>query len=155
MQNKNKITQFFLPIFAVIGLSFGFFAMSLSFSQLVYGYGYNGYGYNCDDHYGYGYVCNDDDDHKGGLSWKKYKHYRQRYDKEESKKIYFKIRYLKRSKNPVLNSMFWEMRNIYLAHKFDSKEIFDKLDQATQEKFKLFKEYHGHLKYREYKDEVY
>lgn len=160
--NTNNTKSFTLPTMAVIMLSCGFAALSLFFSQTAIGangYGYNGYGYSCEDQYGYGYKCDnyedDKDDHKGGLFWKKYKHYKQRYDKKESRQAYFKVRYLKESKNPALNAMFWEMRNIYVTHKFDSQAVFSRLNPIVQEKFKLYKEYHGHKKYREYKDEVY
>lgn len=158
MQNKNKVRNLIFPIIAVFILSFGFAIVPIFFSKSVFGFGYDGYGYNCDDQYGYGYICSDngnDSGHKGGLIWGKFKHYRERYDKSESRRAYFKLKYLKRSKNPVLNAMFWEMRNIYLVHKFDSKEVFAKLNPAIQEKFRLFKEYHGNKKYREYKDKVY
>jgi hypothetical protein len=157
-KNKKSGTSAF-PVVAAVLLSFVFVSVSLFFSQSAIGFN-NGYGYDCSSKYGYGYFCDnknnqDDKGHKGGLVWKKYKQYKQKYDKKKSRQVYFKLKYLKKSKNPSLNASFWEMRNIYLMHKFDSKEAFSLLNPEIQEKFNLYKKYHGHSKYREYKETVY
>lgn len=90
------------------------------------------------------------DDNRRGENYDRYKDYKEDFKSRENKQKYFQVRDIKKNNE----KMFWEMRAIYLKHKFDSDAVFDSLDQRTKDFFSLYKKYHGFLKYREYKQKI-
>lgn len=92
---------------------------------------------------------------KRGVAYKTYKKYRSKYRNKENMDTYFHVRYLKFSKDSKVNGLFWEMRTVYLTHKFDSQAQFDKLSPRTKHLFATYGKYHGYALYKKYKERVF
>ncbi len=149
---KTNIKNFIKKLMIVGTICFIFFLISYWGGNKTFGASGNGYGYNCDDVWGPGYSCSDDEEHDG-IEWNKYQKYKDKYRNDEFRTDYWKVKSLKKSDNPALVAEFWNMRQLYLTHKFDDDITFSKLSPILQQKFFLYKHYHGHKKYRELKDE--
>lgn len=92
-----------------------------------------------------------DDDKKGSKTERKrYKFYKGLYRNAASKKYYQEVKVIKNTNQ----ALFIQWKNIFIAHKHDTKEALEKLDSKTKETFLKYKKYNGYRNYKIYKDKV-
>lgn len=90
-------------------------------------------------------------DHRGGVVYKKYKEYKEKFKTKEDKQRYFKIKWLKKNQKET----YLYYKSVYESHKFDKDSEFNKLSAEIKEIYKDYRGYNGYKNYREYKEKVY
>jgi hypothetical protein len=91
------------------------------------------------------------DNHKGGLVYKKYKEYKEKFKNKGDKQKYFKIKWLKKHQKET----YLYYKSIYETHKFDKDSEFNRLSAKIKEIYNNYRGYEGYKNYREYKEKVY